>query len=65
MGVVKIKDKTFRTSIPESEIRERVKAVAERINHDMADKNPIFLAVLNGAYHHNPAPASGEDGSEA
>jgi hypoxanthine phosphoribosyltransferase len=27
-----------------------VKAVAERINHDMADKNPLFLAVLNGSF---------------
>jgi hypoxanthine phosphoribosyltransferase len=25
-------------------------AVAERINHDMADKHPLFLAVLNGAF---------------
>lgn len=50
MGKVTIKDKTFRTSIPESEILKRVKAVAERINHDMADKNPLFLAVLNGSF---------------
>jgi adenylate kinase len=50
MSVVKIKDKTFRTSIPEKEIKERIQAVADRINHDMADKNPLFLAVLNGAF---------------
>ena len=50
MSTVKILDKTFRTSIPESEILRRVKAVAERINHDMADKNPLFLAVLNGSF---------------
>ena len=50
MSTVKIHDKTFRTSIPESEILRRVKAVAERINHDMADKNPLFLAVLNGSF---------------
>ena len=50
MGTVKIHDKTFKTSIPESEILRRVKAVAERINHDMADKNPLFLAVLNGSF---------------
>ena len=51
MSTVKIHDKTFRTSIPESEILRRVKAVAERINHDMADKNPLFLAVLNGSFN--------------
>lgn len=50
MGIVKIKDKTFRTSIPEAEILRRVKVVADRINHDMADKNPLLLAVLNGSF---------------
>ena len=50
MSIVKIKDKTFRTSIPEGEILEKVKAVADRINHDMAGKNPLLLAVLNGSF---------------
>ena len=50
MDTVKIKDKTFRVSISEQEISQRVKAVAERINHDFAGKNPLFLAVLNGAF---------------
>lgn len=50
MSRVTIKDKTFETSIPEAEILERVKAVAAQINQDMADKNPLFLAVLNGAF---------------
>ena len=49
MSIVKIKDKTFRTFIPEDQIAERFKAVAERINKDLADKNPLFLAVLNGS----------------
>ena len=50
MSVVKIKDQTFKTSIPEAQILERVKAVAERINTDMADKNPLLLAMLNGSF---------------
>ena len=50
MSTVKIKDKTFRTSIPEAEILKRVQVVADRINHDMADKNPLLLAVLNGSF---------------
>ena len=50
MSIVKIKDKKFKTSIPEKEILKKVKAVADRINHDMADKNPLLLAVLNGAF---------------
>lgn len=50
MGTIKIKDKAFRISIPEAEILEKVKAVADRINHDMAGKNPLLLAVLNGSF---------------
>ena len=50
MDAVKIRDKMFRISIPESEIKQRVKALAERINQDLAGKNPLLLAVLNGAY---------------
>lgn len=50
MSTVKIKDLTFKTFIPESEIQQRVKAVAEKINHDMEGKNPLLLAVLNGSF---------------
>lgn len=50
MDPIKIHDKKFKISYPESEILERVKAVADRINKDMADKNPLFLAVLNGSF---------------
>lgn len=50
MSVIKIKDKTFRTSIPEAEIQRSIKAVADRINHDMAGKNPLLLAMLNGSF---------------
>lgn len=49
-STVKIKDKTFRTSIPEAEILKRVKVVADKINTDMAGKNPLLLAVLNGSF---------------
>ena len=50
MNTIKVIDKTFKLSIPEEEILKRVDAVAQRINHDMADKNPLFLAVLNGSF---------------
>ncbi len=50
MGVVTIKDKRFKTFIPEAEILKHVKAVAEKINTDMANKNPLLLAVLNGSF---------------
>lgn len=50
MSTVKIKDKVFETSISEAEIKQKVKAVAEQINRDMADENPLLLAVLNGSF---------------
>ena len=50
MAVVKILEKTFKTSIPEAEIKKHVKEVADRINHDMAGKNPLLIAVLNGSF---------------
>lgn len=50
MDTIKILDKTFKTFIPESGIQKRVAAVAEKINHDMAGKNPLLLAVLNGSF---------------
>ena len=50
MSIVKIKDKTFKTSIPEAEILKKVQVVADRLNKDYEGKTPVFLAVLNGAF---------------
>ena len=40
MSIVKIKDKSFKTSIPEAEILKKVQVVADRINQDYAGKKP-------------------------
>jgi len=50
MERVTIKDKTFGVSMSEAEIKQRVKEVAQQISHDMEGRNPLFLAVLNGAF---------------
>ena len=50
MNTVKIKDRTFKMSIPEADILKSIKAVADRINRDMEGKNPLLLAVLNGSF---------------
>lgn len=47
---VKIHDKTFELSIPESEIKAKVKAVAEQLSRDYEGKNPVMLGVLNGSF---------------
>ncbi|NLI71790.1 MAG: hypoxanthine phosphoribosyltransferase [Bacteroidales bacterium] len=50
MSVITIKDKRFRLSITHEEIQEAVKKVGETINKDLADTNPLFICVLNGAF---------------
>lgn len=50
MNIIQIKDKKFALSIPASEILAAVHRVAEDINRDIADKNPLFICVLNGAF---------------
>ena len=50
MSRVKILDKTFETSIPEAVIKSKIQSVADRINRDYEGKNPLLLAVLNGAF---------------
>ena len=50
MKTVKIKDKEFVPMISEEEIKRRVKELAAQISKDMAGKNPLLLAVLNGSF---------------
>ena len=50
MSIVKIKDKTFETSISAEEIAKRVKELGQQLSKDFEGKNPLFLAVLNGSF---------------
>lgn len=43
-------DKTFETLIPESEILNKVEKLVQQLKADYADKNPVFVVVLNGAF---------------
>ena len=47
---IRVKDKTFAVSIPEAELRQQIKRVADEINRDYARQEPVFLAVLNGSF---------------
>lgn len=47
---VSIHDKTFEPLLHEEQIRKRVKGVAARINAELADVCPLFVAVLNGSF---------------
>ena len=50
MENVKIKDKEFALFISEEKILEQIDSVAEKINRDLAGKDPLFVCVLNGAF---------------
>lgn len=45
-----IHDKTFIPFISSEEIQQKVKAIAEQINEDYAEKSPLFIAILNGSF---------------
>lgn len=48
--VVKVLDKEFDLYISYSRIQERIREMAEEMNRELAELNPVFLAVLNGAF---------------
>lgn len=50
MDTIQIKDKQFAISIKEEDILKQVSRVADEINRDLADKNPLFLSILNGSF---------------
>mgnify|MGYP001751312292 FL=1 len=50
MSVIQIKDKRFKTFIPEEKIMKEVARVADEINRDLSGTNPLFISVLNGSF---------------
>ena len=50
MNQVKVLDKTFSLSIPNEKIMESVARIAAKMDRELHGKDPIFLAILNGAF---------------
>jgi hypoxanthine phosphoribosyltransferase len=50
VDVITVKDKKFSITIPYKDIISAVNEVANKINNDYKDKNPLFIIVLNGAF---------------
>jgi hypoxanthine phosphoribosyltransferase len=48
--IVTIKDKQFEKFIEFGQIQAAIRRIAEEIDRDLRDKDPIFIAVLNGAF---------------
>ena len=47
---ISIKDKQFELFIKQEVIEQGIKRVAHQMNTELEGKNPVFLAVLNGAF---------------
>jgi hypoxanthine phosphoribosyltransferase len=50
MKEIQILDKRFREYIPEHTIQERINELADQINNDFADREAVFIGILNGAF---------------
>ncbi|MEY4572343.1 MAG: hypothetical protein RLZ10_1576 [Bacteroidota bacterium] len=48
--VIQIHDKEFKIFIPSEYIQVEVHSLANKLEKEYQDKNPIFLVVLNGAF---------------
>ena len=48
--IVQVRDKYFEPFIPEERIQQEVSRIARQMNEELADKDPIFLGILNGAF---------------
>lgn len=47
---IRLKDKVFEVTIHEKTILEAVDRLAKQLHDDYADKNPVFVVVLSGAF---------------
>jgi hypoxanthine phosphoribosyltransferase len=48
--LVRVRDKTFQLVIPEKQIQQEITRIANRMNEELADRDPIFMGILNGAF---------------
>jgi hypoxanthine phosphoribosyltransferase len=47
---IEVLDRKFKRSITREQLQEQVQRIAAELNRDLADKNPVFLGILNGAF---------------
>ncbi len=50
MATIKVHDKLFEPYISKTAISEKIKSIAHQINNDYKNKNPLFIAILNGSF---------------
>lgn len=47
---IQVHDKQFAPYMPADMIDKRISEMADQINHDLKDQNPLFIGILNGAF---------------
>lgn len=50
MSNIRIHDKNFKPYIAAEAIRKKVTELAQALNRDYKNKNPVFIAILNGSF---------------
>ena len=50
MKRIQLLDKEFVLSIPASDIKRALWEMAEKINRELGDKNPLMICILNGSF---------------
>lgn len=50
MDKIQLNDIDFNLSITSAQIEKTVSEIAEKMNHDMAGENPLFISILNGSF---------------
>lgn len=49
-NTIRVKDHNFSKYIAAEEIQSAIEKIADAINKDVKDENPLFLVILNGAF---------------
>ena len=50
VNTIKVRDKEFEVYLNESEIQKRIAEIGDEMNEEYANKNPLFIGVLNGSF---------------
>ena len=50
MASIQVHDKVFDPFLTKDQIQERISVIADELNTDYANKQPLFIAILNGSF---------------
>lgn len=48
--MIQVKDKKFEISIPNEVLQQKISALADILNKDYEDKQPLLISILNGSF---------------